>query len=261
MGDAPGAPPAQQAGWSSTQIWIAIIGALAVIIAAAIPVIARHGGESGVLTGSVRDGDGNPVVAATIQLEQQGTAPRSQVSVSDGGFYFDGVALKAPVTLSIQAQGFVPKTIIAVASHDAFQQQPVILLRQSSTDGVNPDLIATVAEFDNRIAVVQQVQKQLADPTLNHDQRVSVSVIVWRVWSGDHEYKATQPEFNGVPWIGLVAKFRQLSITKDAAQAERAIHAIEQGDPNNVYDADYLETQLSILGGYSHGVLHPAIRQ
>lgn len=260
MNDAPTQPTER----SSTRIWVAIIGALAVIIAAAGPIVFGHRSSetSGVLAGAVHDPEGNPIVRANIQLEQQGMAPRTQVSVSDGGFYFDSVPLKDPVTLSIEAEGFVPKTIIAVAGHDAFQQQPVILLKQSPVETeINPELIAAVAEFDNRIAVVQQVQKQLADPSMNHDQRVALSVVVWRVWFGDHEYKATQPEFNGMPWIGLVAKFRQMNVTKDAPEAEQAIHAIEQGDPNNVYDANYLEDQLTILGRYSHDVLHPVIRQ
>ena len=52
-----------------------------------------------------------------------------------------------------------------------------------------------------------------------------------------------------------------MGISQGADKAEEAIHAIENGDPDNVYDPGFLESQILILRQYSQSVLHPAIGQ
>jgi len=86
-----------------------------------------------------------------------------------------------------------------------------------------------------------------------------LSVLVWRVWYGDHEYKATAPEFANTRWIAVVSQLKVNGVAKGSQQAEDAIRQIEQGNPQQVYDANFLQTQLNALKNYSSMVLHPSV--
>jgi hypothetical protein len=120
---------------------------------------------------------------------------------------------------------------------------------------VGPDIRKLVLEFDNRLATVEGYEQHVVDPNSTAADRQSLGILIWRVWYGDHEYHATQQEFNGVRWVDIVTRLEFAGVTRGAYNAEQAIHDIERAQASDPQYGTLLSQRVATLHNYSQ-VLH-----
>jgi hypothetical protein len=235
-----------------TQVWVAIIAAIATVIVGFWQFGPHPDHRGASVLGRVSAGSKGAIASAKVTLERAGQSPEIHYTDSEGHFSFVNIP-DSQVIVRVEANGYQPYSR-GIGPGD-FQDIQLV----GNHPPVNPELVKLVSEFDNRLADIEGLQKQLADPKITQQERTGLSVLIWRVWYGDHEYRATDPEFDNVRWVAIVAKLRALGLAEGSATAEKAIHDIEQGNPGGVYDPSFLAERTALLHQYSDSVLHSAI--
>jgi hypothetical protein len=90
-------------------VWVAIIGALGVVLAAAVPLVLKSKESSKInFTGTVIQTDGKPVSMATVLSAVDRETPETVLTDSNGVFHVRIVEEAQSIRLTISAKGFAP---------------------------------------------------------------------------------------------------------------------------------------------------------
>jgi hypothetical protein len=265
----PEAPsPEQQqprsSGADEKGVWVAVIGAIATIIVGYLTYLAAtHKPDPAptfTFSGMVTSDDGKGVPNARVSVTEDQSTTQTIPTDQYGNFHVQ--LLQKTQSLSIRVDAGNGYEVVTVDANPHRTGPEVVNVHRKTGQISKGELIRAVTEFEQRLSDVEEYARQLA-PLSNapFDSRQALSIYIWRVWYGDHEYQNAEPEYKNVRWKGVLAKIREFGITEKYGAADTAVTEIEEGDiEGKHFTAEYLEPRLRVLRDYKNTVLEPAIK-